>query len=383
MVQKLAKLADVVEQGQGIPIAVLVGVLMATLLEVCRRAMQSLLDRAAAREAGESHCCCGCEQVSRGFEAKRFICRFGRLSYRRRRWLCLKCGRTELDRGCRWELPAGRYSAEIREATERLSCRLGYGEAVDELMHLWGVGQDKSTAKRWVDRDGAKLEQHAREQAAQHWAHYRQPHSDGYAGAHRAGARENGYGVGEMDGVHVLTWKPEQQPRLKPTAGPTEATSAEPAEPVSKEVSELNLNPTRHQPDSVVSEVEGSPMGPVGRSPRVRGREVCMGMIYLQEDAVEESPGRGALLDPRYVATLNEREHFGTKKHAAAATKGVLRRTAVVSVTDGSSYLIQQNKECFWGEPLVPIIDIQQVRQHVWEAGHALHSDTTALQQWV
>lgn len=125
--------------------------------------------------AGTCRLCCGQAQVSKGFQNRRFTCRLGQISYRRRRWLCLKCGRSELDKVSDWELPSGRYSAEIREATERLSCRLGYGEAVDELAHLWGVAPDKSTAKRWVDRDGAMLEQVTRQNAEQHWAHYARP----------------------------------------------------------------------------------------------------------------------------------------------------------------------------------------------------------------
>lgn len=95
-----------------------------------------------------------------------------------------------------------------------------------------------------------------------------------------------------------------------------------------------------------------------------------MGIAYRSEHACEESPGRGALLEKRYVATLNDRESFWTKLHTAAALQGVLRSKSVVRVSDGGSYFIDRSAELFHDQPLVGILDIQHAKQHVWEAGH-------------
>src|SRR5206468_7395808 len=112
-----------------------------------------------------------------------------------------------------WGLPVGDYSDDVREATDRLSCRLGFREAVTELHHLWGVAPDASTAKRWIDQDGARAEAAAEADAASHWARYE---AEAYAiarGERRQAERMEGFGVVEVDGVQALTWKPGQEPR--------------------------------------------------------------------------------------------------------------------------------------------------------------------------
>ena len=55
-----------------------------------------------------------------------------------------------------------------------------------------------------------------------------------------------------------------------------------------------------------------------------------MGLTYLGEDACEESPGRGVLLHRRYCATLNDRDGFWRKLHAAATVQGVLQRETLL-----------------------------------------------------
>jgi hypothetical protein len=108
-----------------------------------------------------------------------------------------------------------------------------------------------------------------------------------------------------------------------------------------------------------------------------------MGITYLGEDACEESPGRGALLDRRYVATLNDREGFWLKLHAATAVQGVLQRQTLVRVSDASTYFVEQTRELFCDQPLVEILDIQHGRQHVWEAGHRVVGNPTKTAAWV
>jgi hypothetical protein len=186
----------------------------------------------------------------------------------------------------------------------------------------------------------------------------------------------------EVDGVHVLTWKPGQEPRRKATSEANTPSAAPIAAP-SAVVSETGERALRHQAPSTLSEVAGSPMGPTGRSPRVAGREVCMRLTYLGEHACEESPGRGVLLDRRYVATLNDRDSFWLKLHAAATTQGVLARQKVVRVSDGGAYFIEHSNELFCDQPLLGILDCQHAKQHVWEAGHKVVPDKKEVPSWV
>jgi hypothetical protein len=93
-----------------------------------------------------------------------------------------------------------------------------------------------------------------------------------------------------------------------------------------------------------------------GRSERVRGREVCVGLVYLGEHACEVSRDHGALLERRYVVTLNDREGFWLGMHAAATAQGVLERQRVVWLSDGGSYFIDRSAELFQDQPLVPML---------------------------
>lgn len=191
--------------------------------------------------------------------------------------------------------------------------------------------------------------------------------------------REPGFGVIETDGVQVLTWKPGQEPRRVSQKEPPISQRLEEV----KEVKESELPKIRHQAPSTLSEVSGSPMGPKGRSQRVQGREVCLGMAYRDEQRVQESPKRGLLLSPRYVFTLNDREGFWRKLHAAASLQKVLECQKLVSLSDGSRYLIERTRELLRGQPLVSILDIQHAKQHVWEAGHQVVSQRQEVVGWV
>lgn len=153
--------------------------------------------------------------------------------------------------------------------------------------------------------------------------------------------------------------------------------------PAPDTASETSQAATRHQPPSALSTVRGSPMGPTARSPRVHGREICVGLAYRGEHACQESPGRGVLLEKRYVATLNNREHFWIQVHAAAATQGVLNAKTLVRVSDGGAYFIDHSSELFRDQPLVGILDILHANQHVWEAGHEILTNPKKTAAWV
>jgi len=343
--------------------------------------MELVLDQAARAQPCSAPCPCGQEAQSKGFEDTSFVGRFGRVAVSRRRLTC-ECGSSSflLDRA--WGLPTGHYTDDVREATDRLSCRLGFQEAVAELHHLWGVAPDASTAKRWIGQDGGRAEAGAEADAAAHWARYE---AEAYAiarGERRQAQRTDGFGVVEVDGVQALTWKPGQEPRRHSGVDKTPATVTSGSAEISA-ASEMGERASRHQAPSTLSQIRGSPMGPTGRSPRVHGREVCVGLVYLGEHACQQSPRRGVLLEKRYVATLDDREGFWLKLHAAAATQGVLSRKEVVRISDGGKYFIDQTAELFSDQPLVGILDCQHAKQHVWEAGHELAADKKEVQEWV
>jgi hypothetical protein len=377
--RKLEELEGRALRGEALPLVELAASLSECLQQVARAAMERVLDQAARAQPCSVQCACGREAESKGFEDTSFVGRFGRVAVSRRRFTC-ECGSSSFLLDGAWGLPAGDYTDDVREATDRLACRLGFQEAVAELHHLWGVAPDASTAKRWIGQDGARAAAAEKADAAAHWARYEAEAHAIARGQQRQVERTDGFGVVEVDGVQALTWKPGQEPRRRAGSDKTPPTSESSELSAASETAE---RASRHQAPSTLSQVPGSPMGPTGRSPRVHGREVCVGLVYLGEQACEQSPGRGVLLEKRYVATLDDREGFWLKLHAAAATQGVLSRKEVVRISDGGKYFIDQTAELFSDQPLVGILDCQHAKQHVWEAGHELAADKKHVHQWV
>jgi hypothetical protein len=404
----LAELEGKALRGESLAVVELAALLSTSLTEAGRRATELVLDQAARAQAGPILCPCGKHAAPKAFETTHFIGRFGEVSVDRRRWVC-ECGRSFFPFDEAWRLPAGEYADDVREAAERLSVRLTFAEAVAELKYLWGVAPDASTAERWVRQDGARATAVVADTAAKSWAHYEAEVLAASCGDRPSPTREGGFGVVELDGVHALTWKPGQEPRRRPASGEaaTVAPSAGPAGDTRECASAAALAPTissatpvasvagtgpasetghrvdHHQPPSTLSVISGSPMGPTGRSPRIHGREICVGLVYLGEHACEESPGRGVLLERRYVATLDDRQGFWKALHETATVQGVLAREKIVRLTDGGEYFIAHSSELFCDQPLVEIIDCQHVKQHVWEAGHQLSTEKKEVDQWV
>jgi hypothetical protein len=338
--------------------------------------MTRILEQAARAQPCAVPCSCGGTATSQGFEETAFVGRFGRVPVSRRRLACARCATSWFPVDHAWGLPAGLYAEDVREATERLAVRLSsFEEAVAELQYLWGVAPEASTAHRWVAQDGARADALVTADAHERWAAYEARVFAEARGDQRAPCRTPGFGVVEVDGVHALTWKPGHEPRRPAAAALGEEALAG--------ATDSSDRAARHPAPSTLSHVPGSPLGPPGRSPRVRGRELCMGITYRGEHAADESPGRGVLLHRRYVATLNDRAGFWPKLHAAAAEQGVLACEHLVRVSDGGAYFVDQTTELFRGQPLIGILDIQHARQHVWEAGHQVVGDPTQTAAWV
>lgn len=355
--------------------------LAATMRGVARHALELVLDQAARAQVGQQPCKCGQMASSSGFEKTHYIGRFGKVPIERRRFVCA-CGVSGFPFDAAWQLPAGEYSDDVREVTERMALRNTFEEAVIEVNHFWGVAPDATTAKRWVGQDGPRAASAVRADADASWARYAAQGGAAPAADHPDSRRHPGFGVVEVDGVHAVTWKPGLEPRRKQQPAVALPACDAPAATGIGDAVVAGEREDRHLPPSTLSSIAGSPMGPTGRSPRVHGREVLVGLTYVGENACEESPGRGALLHRRYVSTLDDREGFWTDLHAAVTSEGALAREKLVRVTDGGAHIIERTDELFAGEPLVPVLDCQHAKQHIWDAGHQLASGSD-VPDWV
>src|SRR5512136_1623287 len=165
LVQKLTQLEQQALRGDSMSVVTLGATLATTLATVGRRAMELVIQQAARAADPGQVCTCGRLAKSKGFERTTFVARFGRVEADRRRNECA-CGRSWFAFDEAWGLPAGEYADDVREATERLACRMGSSdEAVEELRYLWAVAPDVSTAKRWLSEDGTRAAQAVRADA--------------------------------------------------------------------------------------------------------------------------------------------------------------------------------------------------------------------------
>jgi hypothetical protein len=252
--KKLAEMEQRALAGQATAVVQMGCQLADCLREAGRRAIDLLLDQAARAEPTGGLCACGGPTHSEGFESKSFVMRFGRVSVMRRRRECDACGSSELSFDEAWSLPEGEFADDVREATERLVCRLGYAEGIEQLEKLWGVApKASSTAQRWVVQDGQRAQQVVREDALQHGNRYVEQQHAVAQGQQAASEREPGFGVVQADGVHVLTWKPGQQSRRKLGQSPAATPQQGSASAAQGELSDAVL---RHQPPSTLSQVQ-------------------------------------------------------------------------------------------------------------------------------
>lgn len=237
-------------EGRSLSVVTMATELAATCAGVAREAMALILAQAARAQPASASCACGGEASSKGFECTSFVGRFGRVSVCRRRMACARCDTSGFPFDQAWGLPTGEYADDVREATERLSCRLGsFEEAGAELQYLWRVAPDASTAQRWVAQDGAQANALVQAEADARWKAYEQQAFAEARGDQRAPTRTAGFGVVEVDGVHALTWKPGHEPRRK-TAPAAEVMTPR-AGPAT--VSETSERATRHQAPSALS----------------------------------------------------------------------------------------------------------------------------------
>ena len=154
--RKLEELEERALRGEALAVVEMAASLSQCLQEVARVTMERVLDQAARAQPCSVPCGCGREAQSKGFEETSFVGRFGRVAVSRRRFACA-CGSSSFLLDGAWSLPAGDYTDDVREATDRLSCRLGFQEAVAELHHLWGIAPDASTAKCSRQADDARF----------------------------------------------------------------------------------------------------------------------------------------------------------------------------------------------------------------------------------
>jgi hypothetical protein len=125
--------------------------------------------------------------------------------------------------------------------------------------------------------------------------------------------------------------------------------------------------------------------GPRKKDPqRVEWREIKSAVIYRLEQRVENTSGRGLLLEKYTVATPPETSpvDFGMAVHAEAQRRGLGRAQVIYLVMDGAVWLWDLAEDRF--KTAVKTLDFHHAREHLHAVAEALHgAGSDAAQEWL
>lgn len=141
----------------------------AGLAQLRRQLVEEMVKEEAAELDGEPACPhCGEKMVKNGQRQRKLQSKEGQtIHLKRQQWRCLSCGATlfPLDRAL--GLLRGAYTPQVQEAITRLSSRMTYREAQEELMLLWKVAVSKGSLQNVTMRRGQVADRLVKEKAAQ------------------------------------------------------------------------------------------------------------------------------------------------------------------------------------------------------------------------
>jgi hypothetical protein len=231
-------------------------------------------------------------------------------------------------------LPASALTAGLEELTTLLATTVPHTMAVQLVQQMLGVEVSAQAVKSSVERRAAQVI-HLQDAAAQEVQDYQTKwgKSPPYVTA-PAAARAVDVAYLELDGVLVLT---------------REATARDPAE---------------------------AGRGGPGRRYAVTGREVKNAILYEDTACVQESAGRGALLEKTYLAVLGTWLPLACLIWVAMLKRGWQRARLLVVLSDGAEWI---RSLCHWlPVPVLLILDLYHVKHKLWELAATLYGESTA-----
>jgi hypothetical protein len=121
--------------------------------------------------------------------------------------------------------------------------------------------------------------------------------------------------------------------------------------------------------------------GGKGRRYRIVGREVKNAVLYEGSDCAQESPGRGCLLDKRYVSHLGDWKSFALRTWAEMRRQRFDEAELLVLLSDGADWI--RSFAQWLPIPVLLILDLYHAKHRIWEVANALYGErTTKARQW-
>jgi len=302
------------------------------LLDALQRRVEALADRLSSEPPSCPHC-----ERRMGYHDARavsWMCRFGRLQVRARRYRCPHCRRQARPLLDRLGVEAGRISGSLARLLALLGVVVPY-ELAARLAHLcFGVQVSPMSVWRAVQRLGEACEQYGEALARYH------ADSDGVPARTAPSPAVVVLGV---DGCALgMQVRPQRRRRVAATA----------------------------------------PLPPLPPVEEGQFREVKTGVLLLPRERAEPSPGRHTLVRRFLVTCLGDADRIFSRLWARLQELGWLGpQTVVVIVGDGAEW-IWKRAEMFIRR--CEILDFWHAVEHAWEFARLQYGDQSSqAARWV
>lgn len=284
-------------------------------------------------------CCpkCGKVAYSEGKRTRKWLSTFGHLNLKRRRSICEEHGVFSIAEQ-ELLLPKGDYTARLSELMTLMGTTVSEGMASELIGTFLGVEVSKHGIQGELHERGTKVIalQEAESQPCNPW------HDDGFAREierpEPSVAQAPQVAYLEVDGVLPLVREVDEERSKRP----------DPSEKV---------------------------RGGKGLRYDVNGKEVKNGILYTDDDCVEESPSRGCLLEKQYVSHLGHWKPFALMLWTAMLPLRFDESGTLVLLGDGANWI---RKLAQWLPCAVfMILDLYHAKKRLWDVARSIYGDKT------
>ncbi|MBW2736880.1 MAG: ISKra4 family transposase [Deltaproteobacteria bacterium] len=331
-------------------------------VEVSRRAVRPILEIGLQRRIdSEDEACrgaclcvkCGERAVSQGRRKRSWMSMVGELNLRRRYVLCGRCKQGWAPSQRALALPDSDFTARLEEVGTMLATTVPHGMARALASKVCGVEVSTKALEDMTQRRASicQAEDESEALACVPFDKKGLPRS-GVACPADTVSKGPTVAYLEVDGVIPIT---------------REALS--------------NSELTADDHERLRKAKQEKARGGKGRRYRIVGREVKNAVLYDGKDCVQESPGRGCLLDKRYVSRLGDWQSFALRTWAEMRRQRFDEAELLVLLSDGADWI--RSFAQWLPVPVMLILDLYHAKHRIWEVANVLYGERTPkARQW-
>jgi ribosomal protein S14 len=328
--------------------------LEAEAVDVARRSVRGLyqakvqrrLDRLDEQTRGQTICPhCGRRDESQGRRTRPWDSLLGEIHLKRRYRHCKHCGSGRAPSSEQLGLGAQEFTPRMEEVCTMVATTVPYQMALILVEKLTGVHVSETAVQHMIERRGKLVLEREQKQADKHT-----PFQD------------NGLPVD-------IQQVPDDAPQTGPEVAYLELDGVLPltrteAEDYTEAEKQVQLN----------AKADKVPGGK-GRRYEIAGKEVKNAVLYDGKDCAAETPGRGCLIDKRYVSYLGNWRIFALMVWVMMLRRGFNRAKQLVILSDGADW-IRSLAEWLPVDVLL-ILDLYHVKKRIREVANLCFGAST------